>query len=274
MVHDAFPLESPPNPEDNLKQGQKKKRKKNPSSKWSERKTSASNDFTMKATGQFSTDTDSVDERNELPTVDCRIPSHAFIEKVLSVCELSASLKEDVMKQLLSRTQTFSPNRVVALPNLSQLSALNETDFNDVDLPSTQPRHNDHHNNQLESREDLISHTCLTPPRRTERLSGNDEPLQAILGFQLKGQAHMVDVRWWATHKPKSSDFWETTKPLRKMMQRKFPRELMRDFLKKEHDDDEQKITDIVGEFNWHWMVTGKRRSNRLLPKGPKKKTT
>ena len=55
-------------------------------------------------------------------------------------------------------------------------------------------------------------------------------------------------------------------------MQRKFSRELMRDFLKKEHDDDEQKITDIVGEFNWHWMVTGKRRSNRLLPKGPKKK--
>ena len=148
----------------------------------------------MKATGQFFTDTDSVDERNKLPKVDHRIPSHAFIEKVLSVCELSASLKEDVMKQLLSRTQNFSPNRVVASPNLSQLSALNETDFNDVDLPSTQPRHNDHHNNQLESREDLILHTCLTPPRTTERLLDNNHPLKAILSFQSTKQKHVVET--------------------------------------------------------------------------------
>jgi len=176
----------------------------------------------MKATGQFSTDTNSEDKRNELPNVDHQIPSHAFIKKVLSVCELSASLKEDVMKQLLSQTQNFSPNRVVASPNLSQLSALNETDFNDVDLPSTQPCHNDRHDNQLKSREDLILHTHLTPPRRTERLSGNDEPLQAILGFQLKGRARMVHVQWWETHEPNRSNFMETKEPLRNLMQRKF----------------------------------------------------
>ena len=84
----------------------------------------------------------------------------------------------------------------------------------------------------------------------------------------------MVDVRWWATHKPNGLRFWETTEPLRDLMQRKWSRDLMRDFLKKEHDDNKKKITNIVGKFNWHWMVTGKRRSNRLLPKGPKKKTT
>ena len=92
---------------------------------------------------------------------------------------MPASLTEEIVKQLLSHAQNFSQNLVVALPNLLQLSVLKETDLDEVDLPSTQPCHN----NRLESGEDLILHTCLTPPRLTEGLSDNNHPLKAILGF-------------------------------------------------------------------------------------------
>ena len=85
------------------------------------------------------------------------MPSHAFVEEVLSVCEMPASLTEEIMKQLLSPTQNFSQNRVVTSANLLQLSVLNEMDLNDVDLPSTQPCHN----NQSESGKDLILHLSL-----------------------------------------------------------------------------------------------------------------
>ena len=57
----------------------------------------------------------------------------------------------------------------------------------------------------------------------------------------------------------------ETTEPLRDLMKKNWSREMMRDFLKKEYDDDQKKIIAIVGESNWRWMVTGK-RTNRLLP--------
>ena len=76
----------------------------------------------------------------------------------------------------------------------------------------------------------------------------------------------MVDVQWWETDKPNGS-FCETTEPLRELMKKKWSRELMRDFLKKEHGDDEEKIIAIVGDSNWRKM-----RTNRLLPNGPRKK--
>jgi len=179
---------------------------------------------------------------------------------------MPACLTEEIMKQLLTRTQNVSQDLVVASPNLSQPSLLNEMDLDDVDLPSTQPCHN----NQLESGEDLILHTCLTPPRRTERLLDHGHPLKEILGFQSTGRERMVGVQWWEMDESNGSHC-KGTEPLRELMKKKWSREMMRDFLKKECDDNKKKITAIVSESNWQWMMTGK-RTDCLLPNGPRTK--
>ena len=86
----------------------------------------------------------------------------------------------------------------------------------------------------------------------------------------------MVDVQWWEMDEPNGSHC-ETTEPLRDLMKKNWSREMMRDFLKKEYDDDKKKIIAIVGESNWRWMVTGikgKRKNCLLLDKqvGPRTK--